>query len=74
MLFRPRANRLIRVLSSISSSHAEAVVLHDLLGHDLAEIARLTGVSVAAAQSRLVRGRRKALRLLTVAERRARKS
>jgi len=69
-----RANRLIRVLSSISSTHAEAVVLHDLLGHDLAEIARLTGVSVAAAQSRLVRGRRKALRLLTVAERRARKS
>jgi RNA polymerase sigma-70 factor (ECF subfamily) len=68
-----RANRLIRVLSSISTTHAEAVVLHDLLGHDLAEIARLTGVSVAAAQSRLVRGRRKALRLLTVAERRARK-
>jgi RNA polymerase sigma-70 factor (ECF subfamily) len=68
-----RANRLIRVLSSISTTHAEAVVLHDLLGHDLAEIARLTGVTVAAAQSRLVRGRRKALRLLTVAERRARK-
>jgi RNA polymerase sigma-70 factor (ECF subfamily) len=68
-----RANRLVRVLSSISSTHAEAVVLHDLLGHDLAEIARLTGVSVAAAQSRLVRGRRKALRLLAAAERRARK-
>jgi len=65
-----RANRLVRVLSSISSTHAEAVVLHDLLGHDLAEIARLTGVSVAAAQSRLVRGRRKALRLLALAERR----
>jgi RNA polymerase sigma-70 factor, ECF subfamily len=68
-----RANRLVRVLSSISTTHAEAVVLHDLLGHDLAEIARLTGVTVAAAQSRLVRGRRKAMRLLTVAERRARK-
>jgi RNA polymerase sigma-70 factor (ECF subfamily) len=67
-----RAHRLVSVLSSMSSTHAEAVVLHDLLGHDLAEIARLTGVSVAAAQSRLVRGRRKALRLLAVAERRAR--
>jgi RNA polymerase sigma-70 factor (ECF subfamily) len=67
-----RAHRLVSVLSSISSTHAEAVVLHDLLGHDLAEIARLTGVSVAAAQSRLVRGRRKALRLLAAAERRAR--
>ena len=59
-----------RLLSSIPLAHAEAVVLHDLLGHDLAEIARLTGVSVAAAQSRVVRGRRKALRRLTVLERR----
>jgi RNA polymerase sigma-70 factor (ECF subfamily) len=67
-----RAHRLVTVLSSISSTHAEALVLHDLLGHNLAEIARLTGVSVAAAQSRLVRGRRKALRLLTLAERSAR--
>ena len=67
-----RAHRLVSVLSSLSSTHAEAVVLHDLLGHDLSEIARLTGVSVAAAQSRLVRGRRKALRLLALAERHAR--
>jgi RNA polymerase sigma-70 factor, ECF subfamily len=67
-----RAQRLVSVLSSLSSTHAEAVVLHDLLGHDLSEIARLTGVSVAAAQSRLVRGRRKALRLLALAERHAR--
>ena len=69
-----RAHRLVTVLASISSTHAETVVLHDLLGHDLAEIARLTGVSVAAAQSRLVRGRRKALRLLAAAERRPRPS
>ncbi len=37
---------------------AKTLFLHDVLGHDLAEIAVLTGVSVAAAQSRLVRARR----------------
>lgn len=33
------------------------VVMHEVMGHDLAEIAVLTGLSVSAAQSRLVRGR-----------------
>lgn len=44
-------------LAEMSSGRAEALLLHDVLGHDLAEIAALTGVSIAAAQSRLVRGR-----------------
>lgn len=46
------------LLSQISADQAEAVLLHDLMGHPLAEIATITGVSVAAAQSRLVRGRK----------------
>lgn len=46
------------VLVEMKPQHAETVFLHDVLGHELAEIALMTRVSVAAAQSRLVRGRK----------------
>jgi RNA polymerase sigma-70 factor, ECF subfamily len=46
------------LLSEISPDQAEAVLLHDLMGHALAEIATITGATIAAAQSRLVRGRK----------------
>jgi RNA polymerase sigma-70 factor (ECF subfamily) len=59
-----RAKRLRNALAAIPRSNSETVILHDVLGHNLAEVARLTGVSVAAAQSRLVRGRRKVMRLV----------
>jgi RNA polymerase sigma-70 factor (ECF subfamily) len=61
---RRRVERLLGALSTVNRNRAEAVVLHDILGHDLAEIAGLTGVSVAAAQSRLVRGRKEILELI----------
>ena len=47
---------LQEALAEMNSEQAEAVLLHDVLGHDLSEIARLTDVSEAAAQKRLSRG------------------
>lgn len=61
---RAELERLRLQLSEMKSSHAEAVFLHDVLGHELAEIALMTEVSVSAAQSRLVRGRRELFRRL----------
>jgi RNA polymerase sigma-70 factor (ECF subfamily) len=54
---RREIERVRAELAGMSPGRAEALLLHDVLGHDLAEIAALTGVSIAAAQSRLVRGR-----------------
>lgn len=51
-------------LSSMKPEQAETVFLHDVLGHRLAEIATMMDVSVAAATSRLVRGRRELFRRL----------
>lgn len=61
---RAELERLRMQLSEMKSTHAEAVFLHDVLGHDLAEISLMTQVSVSAAQSRLVRGRRELFRRL----------
>lgn len=49
-------------LTAMKSEYAMALVLHDVLGHDLAEVAEMSGITVAAAQSRLVRGRREFLK------------
>jgi RNA polymerase sigma-70 factor (ECF subfamily) len=50
--------QLAGALSQLRPAKARVVYLHDVLGYDLAEIAATIGTSVAAAQSRLVRGRR----------------
>lgn len=55
---RQALERVRQELASMDPVKAETLFLHDALGHDLAEIAVLTNVSVAAAQSRLVRGRK----------------
>jgi RNA polymerase sigma-70 factor, ECF subfamily len=59
---RSEIAQLQQILASMNPQQAETLMLHDALGHELSEIAVMTGVSVAAAQSRLVRGRKELLR------------
>jgi len=53
---------LQRTLTRMKADQAETIILHDVLGHDLAEIALMTGASEAAAQRRLSRGHQELLR------------
>ena len=59
---RAEVAELHNILGSMDAAQAETVLLHDVHGHELTEIALIMGVSVAAAQSRLVRGRKDLLR------------
>jgi RNA polymerase sigma-70 factor (ECF subfamily) len=53
-----RKMRALRsALGKVSPEKAETVILFEVLGHGLTEVAQFTGVSVSAAQTRLVRGR-----------------
>jgi RNA polymerase sigma-70 factor (ECF subfamily) len=45
-------------LDALDENKSWTVLLHDVCGYDLQEIAEITGATVAAAQTRLVRGRR----------------
>jgi RNA polymerase sigma-70 factor (ECF subfamily) len=55
---RQLLGRIAGHLDLMNADRVWAFLLHDVLGHDLHEIAEMTGTTVAAAQSRLSRGRR----------------
>lgn len=57
-IVRSAVRRVAEHLDQLESNQAWTFLLHDVMGYDLKEVARITSVSVAAAQSRLVRGRR----------------
>ena len=63
---RQALERIRLELSRMNSARAEVLVLHEVNGMELTEIARALGISVAAAQSRLTRGRRELLQRLDI--------
>ena len=63
-LLREQLQRLYQALDDLGPRRATVVYLHDVLGYELPEIATSLGTSVAAAQSRLVRGRHALTRAL----------
>lgn len=54
---RSTLHKLNAVISGVDPLKRWTYFLHDVMGYDLREIAQITEVSVAAAQTRLVRGR-----------------
>ena len=59
---RKQLEWLQHTLSRMNTDQAQTILLHDVLGHALAEVATIMGVTVAAAQRRLSRGHQELMR------------
>jgi RNA polymerase sigma factor (sigma-70 family) len=59
---RKQLEWLQHTLSRMNPDQAQTIVLHDVLGHNLTEVAAMMGVTLAAAQRRLSRGHQELLR------------
>lgn len=59
---RQQLEWLQKTLANMNADQAETVLLHDVLGHGLNDIAAMMGVTLAAAQRRLSRGHQELLR------------
>jgi RNA polymerase sigma-70 factor, ECF subfamily len=59
---RSELSCLKEVMDALTPEQRQTLLLHDVLGLELKDIANETGVSPAAAQSRLVRGRKELMR------------
>jgi len=57
-VLRGMVERVMHHLAQMAHERAWTFLLHDVHGYSLEEVAGITGATVAAAQSRLVRGRR----------------
>jgi len=56
---RGRADRAARALDLLKPVQREAIVLHDIEGFSVEEVADMQGVTISAVKSRLTRGREK---------------
>ncbi|HVV51501.1 MAG TPA: RNA polymerase sigma factor [Polyangia bacterium] len=61
-----RLRHVKSALLGLGAHKANVVFLHDVLGHELGDVADILGITVAAAQSRLVRARREIVDQLDV--------
>lgn len=57
-LARNALSRFVDRMKELDVERIWTVVLHDVFGYDLPEVARVTGVTLTDARSRLERGRR----------------